>query len=178
MKRANTFLIMQYISLMGIIAVPIITASFFSQEIKRFLPGLGCILLILLTALIIIATLITEMSCVRNASAKSEMKTLFKVWKRLKLLTIPFYIINFIAYFILAPMTFPISLAIFPLDGLMCSIMIIISGICGINSIKAIKKNGRNVKGIHYIFQLLPVLDVFSTIALIKKTKGNAEIEH
>lgn len=162
---------MQYISLVGIIAVPIITASFFSQEIKRFLPGLGCILLILLTALIIVATLITEMACVRNASAKTETHTLFKVWKRLKLMTIPFYIINFIAYIILAPITFPLSLIVFPLDGLMCTIMIIISGICGIHSINAIKAGGKSVKSIHYIMQVLPVFDVFSTLALKKKTK-------
>lgn len=171
MKRINTFLIMQYLSLAGIIAVPIITASFFSQEIKRFLPGLGCILLILLAMLIIFATIITEIICVHNVNAKAESQTMFKVWKRLKLLTIPFYIINFIAYIIFAPITFPISLFIFPLDGLLCTIMIVISGICGINSIKVIKKNGKNIGGIHYILQILPVLDVFSTIALGKKTK-------
>ncbi len=164
---------MQYLSLAGIVAVPVTIASFISQEVKRFLPGLGCLALILLAIIVIALTVITEIVCVHNANTKinTEPGTLFKVWKKLKFLTIPFYVINFIVYIILAPITFPLGLFIFPADGLLCTLMIVISGICGINSIKAIKKNGKNVKGIHYILQILPVLDVFSTIALLKKIK-------
>lgn len=169
MKRVNTFLILQYITLAGTIAVPLIVASFISQDIKKFIPGLACIFLVLLVAVIIAATVITEIACVKRADSKPQ--ALVKIWKKLKFLTIPFYVINFIVYVITAPITFPVSLFIFPLDGLLCLIMIIISGTAGIKAIKMLKQKGKKISGIHYVFQLLPVFDVLSTLSLEKYTK-------
>lgn len=173
MKRVNVFLILQYISLAGTIAVQLIVASFISQEVKKFIPAMACIFLVVLVVLIIVCTLITETACVKKADSKAETnpQILIKVWKKLKLLTVPFYVINFIVYSLTASITFPVSLFLCPLDGLLCLIMIIISGIAGINSIKVLKRKGRKISGIHYVFQLLPVFDVLSTLSLKKYTK-------
>lgn len=162
---------MQYICLVATIAVPILAGSYFSQEIRQFIPGLACIFLIVLAVMITAAMVITEIICVKKVKSAEDTQKLFKVWKRLKFCTIPFYIISFAAYIILAPITFPVSVVFVPLDALLGEIMIIISGSAGVRSIKEIKKTDRHISPVNYVFQFLPVLDVLSTLALKKKTK-------
>lgn len=174
MKLIRAFIALQYVSLAGITAIPMIIASAISKEVHRILPALANVFLILLILFILVITVVIEISGaekIRKFLNNGETENAVKMWKQMKLISIPFYIVNYIICFTFASITFPISLISIPLDYIFCWIMIIVSGIVGIRVIKSLKDT--KISFIHYIFQVLPVFDVISTLIISKKMKSN-----
>ncbi len=173
MKAAKVFLILQYICLAGMTAVPLLISSVISQEVKSSVPSLAKVLLLTLIAVLLIAALIIEISASRSAARqikKGNKETALRIWRQLKLISIPFYAACFLIYIISAPLCFPLSLITVPLSFLFCWVMIIISGISGIKIIKSLKAGNVKISPVHFALQVLPVADVISTVILKKKT--------
>lgn len=170
MKQINAFLTLQYVCLAGITAVPLIIASIISNEFKRLLPAIADIFLLSLILFVLAVTVITEISAVgkvRRLLKSGDAEKAVKMWKKMKLVSIPFYIINFIICIAFAPISFPISVVLIPLDYILCRVMIVLSGIAGIKVIAADKND--KIRPIHYVFQVLPVFDVISVLILRKR---------
>lgn len=174
MKLTKIFLTLQYVCLAATTAIPLIIASIVSNDVKSGMPALAKVFLLTAAILVIIATLVVEIVCVKKASnalnaEKSDEAV--KTWKMMKIISVPFYVSNFIIYIISAPLYFPLSLITIPLDFLFCWIMIIISGVLGIKAITKLKGDGKKISPIHSVLQVLPVADVVSTLIINKKKK-------
>lgn len=101
-------------------------------------------------------------------------KTLaLKELAKLKYMTIPFFILNFIYWVILmlVPMGFVFAIFI-PIDFILIYSIIITSGVTGIKILMLCKQEGETLEGkipFYSALMFIPVLDVFATIALRRK---------
>lgn len=101
-------------------------------------------------------------------------KTLaLKELAKLKYMTIPFFILNFVYWVILmlVPMGFIFAIFI-PIDFIFIYSIIITSGVTGIKTLMLCKQAGETLEGkisLYSVLMFIPVLDVFATIALRKK---------
>lgn len=165
MKLARAYLIFLYLTLIGSIVFPMIVTPLLSDTATGALSTFKIVLIASVYIILWIITVILEIiSIIKGLRDKSKI---IKLWKRLKLGAIPFYVINFIIIITFSTAFFPISIISDVLNCIMCIVMIIISGIAGVASVK---NSGFKSKA-HYILQFIPVLDVISTLIINKKLK-------
>lgn len=99
-----------------------------------------------------------------------------KMAKRMKIYTIPFYILNLIGNVIswgsLVAISWGIMALLVPIPIILTNILVIYGGVVGCLYINILRKDTEEKPGIiHYVLQFISVLDVCSMIYLMRKYK-------
>ena len=175
MKSAKVFLWAMYVHLVFSIAVPV---GIVLSCIDEGWDAVG-IVLVLPYWLETVAVQIIGWVCAGLAVVtyrKGQWEKLFLGWKRLKVRSIPFFVINFIysvlVWFILVGGSRGILILLVPIPIIYTCTLVFQSGCVGICYIKYLRKHLEDSvrpSGIHYVLQLLAVADLVSTAVILKK---------
>ncbi len=184
MKTAKLFLSGMYLHLVLSIAVPLGILCF-SADRGWNSASIGIFLFYLF--MIVVIQLIGWMCVAMAAKAyrHGESALLRRSLKILKLYSIPFYVLNFsyscLAWFVLIGASRGILFLLVPIPVLVTCMMIFQSGCVGICYVMCLRRQPENrgkPSGIHYLLQLISVLDVVSTVMLLRRYPGDANLSN
>lgn len=162
MKLAILFVISLYIGLPSIVLLPILIGN---SVLSIALVWLCLILIFLAAAAFIYISGI--LSCVKVAN--SDVKSAVKMWRIMKLATVPIYVANFLFITTFGMVMFPATVIIGFASAFLCCSAIVLSGITGTAAIRKSASENENISMIHYVLQFIPVLDVTDTLILLRK---------
>lgn len=162
MKLAILFVISLYVGIPSVALMPVLVGG----NIESL-----ALVWIIITAVFLAVTgfmFASGIACVIKTS-NSDTRTAVRIWRIMKLASVPIYVINFLFFLLFGVMMFPGTVIIGFASGFFCCSGIVLSGIAGIIAIKEKTSDGVKIGKIHYGLQIIPVFDVVSTLILIRK---------
>ncbi|MCI8284961.1 MAG: hypothetical protein HFE90_06840 [Firmicutes bacterium] len=182
MKSAKIFLILMYVHLALSVAVPIalivilsVSAETLFGQSKANVSG-WLLMFYFVCIFIVLAAGWVSVGCAVYEYNRGRYEKVRDGWKKLKLWSIPFYMMNFcysvFAWFLLVGGSRGIAFIFIPIPIAITCTMIFQSGCAGWCYIRYLNRRSENsvrVSGGHYLLQVIPVLDIISTVFLLKQ---------
>lgn len=182
MKSAKIFLILMYVHLALSIAVPIALIVILSASAETLFGQSksnvsGWLLMFYFVCIfIVLAAGWVSVGCAVYEYKRGKHEKVRDGWKKLKLWSIPFYMMNFcysaFAWFLLVGGSRGIAFIFIPIPIAITCTMIFQSGCvgwCRIYYLNNHTENNGRISGWHYLIQVIPVFDIISTVVLLKR---------
>lgn len=177
----TVYCIAMYIYLIVSTVMPfsILLAIAKGNKVLAIIEGILLVIVILaVNALSIVCIVISIINYKNGDYAKVK-----KMAKKMKVYTIPFYVINFFAGIIswgsLVAISWGLLAILVPIPIILTNILVIYVGVVGCLYVSTLRKNIEEKPGIiHYILQFISVLDVCSMIYLMRKYKDKEMYEN
>lgn len=184
MKLVSSTLVMLYINLFMVISLLVCSlGGLIISEIENWLKWL-LLFVVIITGIINVVFGVINIINTLRLFKNGEYNSLRKRMKVLKFGTIPYFIINFVLYFLLFMLFFAASRGFFILTPMPLLFLIptfftyltvVLTSVYGIGFVAILKRERRITTGkliIHILLQLCFVLDIIDTIVLVIKHKA------